>query len=90
MGELDVPAQQLRALIGTRIQHLGLACRLIEVIDDGPAVVLQCEQDRVIQEDQHGAPTRHAPRTFTIPVFTGNRQGLNPDFLDLGLPLTLA
>jgi len=61
----------LRELIGSNVRHHGIKFVIIEILEDGPALVLQdCEHHTTIQADQHGEAHRRVPktRTVTIPV----------------------
>ncbi len=83
-----VTVEQLRALIGERVRYLGRAWEIVEVLEDGPALVLQDVSHKVIQPDQHGEAHRRVPTTVTIPIFAPDGASLNPVFqsLDLVLP----
>ncbi len=76
---------QLRGMIGTEVRHRGMTCRVIEVLEDGPALVLQNVNQRSLQADQFGEPHRHVPDTYTVPVLGADRRFLHPDFLLLDL-----
>jgi len=77
----------LRACIGRELEFEGHRCRVIEVLEDGPALVLSCETAApVIQPNQHGDATRRVPRTRTVPVLNVEGTALNPDFAALRLP----
>ena len=59
----------LRNLIGTRARYHGTLFEIIEVLEDGPALVLQdCEKHTTIQADQHGEAHRRVPQTMTLPI----------------------
>jgi hypothetical protein len=68
----------LRRLIGQQITHNNKLCRLIEVIDDGPYLVFQCQTDKKIQHDQHGNANRRALPTFTIHCLNERKSDLHP------------
>lgn len=77
---------QLRQFIGREVEFQGQTCCVIEVLEEGPALVLSCTHGaKVIQPNQHGDAARRVPRTCSIPVFTQDRQHLHPDFMSLGL-----
>lgn len=77
----------LRACIGRELEFEGHQCRVIEVLEDGPALVLSCETAAtVIQPNQHGDATRRVPRTRTVPMLNAEGTALNPDFVALKLP----
>lgn len=74
---------ELRMLIGRGVQWHGVRCEVVEVLDDGPALVLRSEDAaRHIQGDRHGEAVRRAPDTFEVPVLddAGNA---HPDFVQL-------
>ncbi len=80
----------LRALLGTEVFHQGVRCRLFEVLDDGPFLILEdCEQNMTIQENQYGGLWRRVPQRYTIPVMSAGRCELHPQFVALKLPLSL-
>ncbi len=72
---------KLEGLIGLELEFLGEVCQVIEVLEEPPALVLQCSwEDTVIQSTQFGDANRRVPRTITIPVFRSDGSGLHPDF----------
>lgn len=74
---------ELRLLIGRHVQWHGVRCEVVEVLDDGPALVLRSEDaDRQIHGDRHGEAVRRAPDTFEVPVLDGAGNA-HPDFLQL-------
>lgn len=78
----------LRALLGTEVMHQGVRCRLLEVLDDGPLLILEdCEENTTIQENQYGGLWRRVPRVYTIPVMASGTCQLHPQFVALDLPL---
>lgn len=61
----------LRDLIGRYAELHDTRCEIIEVLEDGPALVLQdCEHHTSIQADQHGEAHRRVPKTRTIIIPT--------------------
>lgn len=77
--------EQLHGLIGRRVTHHGVNCQIIEILDDGPALVLaDCEANTTIQPDQMGDAHRRVPTTFTIPVLA-EADEFHPAFLRLEL-----
>jgi len=59
----------LRDLIGTRALYNGILFEIIEVLEDGPSLVLQdCEKHTTIQADQLGEAHRRVPQTMTLPI----------------------
>lgn len=72
-------------MIGLRVQHDGILCQVIEVLEDGPSVVLMDVRRDTIQANQFGGPGRWVPETYTVPVLTADRSALHPAFLQLDL-----
>lgn len=82
---IDLSLEQLRGMIGVRVRHHGEEWRVVEVLEDGPSLVLEsCSSARVIQPDRHGGGGRRVPEHTTVPVLEDGRR-LHPDFLDLEL-----
>ncbi len=77
--------EQLRGMIGVRVEYEGVACKVIEVLEDPPAIVLQCIDASCIQLNQHGDPTRRVPQTYTVPVLNENQKEWHTAFLSLDL-----
>jgi hypothetical protein len=76
----------LRGLIGQELEYQGIRWRIIEILDEGPQIVLaHAERDNVIQTDQYGQPTRRGREVRSIPLGAE----LEDDFhLPLGAVLT--
>ena len=89
MKQLDdqlIRAENLSELIGLKVKHQGSYWEIIEILEDGPALVLRdCEMHTVIQADQHGEAHRRVPSTVTIPLFEQDGNELNPALLNLDL-----
>lgn len=86
IGDNAIPLEHLRELIGLKVRHQGSQWEIIEVLEDGPALVLRdCEMHTVIQADQHGEAHRRVPNTTTIPLFDQDGVDLNPALLNLDL-----
>jgi len=69
MKNTDTKVDDLRNLIGTRARYQGSLFEIIEVLEDGPALVLQdCDKHTIIQADQHGEAHRRVPQTMTLPI----------------------
>ena len=86
MSEIIITLDQLRSMIGLRLMHQGTACQVIEVLEDGPSLVLQSLNEApTIQPNQHGEATRRTPVTYTIPVLNHEKTELHPQFLALDL-----
>ncbi|MFA5626807.1 MAG: hypothetical protein WCX90_00190 [Thiohalomonadaceae bacterium] len=75
---------QLSRLVGQPTIHNGASCHVIEVLAEGPTLVLQddgCNTE--IQDNRFGEPNRSVPRTYIVPLLEGEE--LNPDFILLNL-----
>lgn len=76
----------LHNLIGHEVRYQGRTCRIIEVIEDIPALILQQQQPNAsIQPDQHGEARRKVPDTITLPVIDRESGALHPAFSDLNI-----
>ena len=82
---LPITVNELRAMIGMDVTFRGQHARVIEVLEDGPSLVLQAIGSGVIQSNVHGHPTRRSPETMTVRVLSENGTALHKDFLDLDL-----
>lgn len=51
---------------------------LIEVMDDGPYLVFQCQTKKEIQSDQHGNAQRKSLPTYTIHCLNELKDDLHP------------
>ena len=75
----SVQTEQLRQLIGAQVRYLGVRWEIIEILEDGPALVLSdCEHHTVIQPDQHGEAHRRVPSTLTVPLYSHDGHDINP------------
>ena len=82
--DIEQLQKTLQSLIGRRLTHGGAAYIIIEVLEKGPQLVLQCDAgDAAIQADQFGGATRRVPRTITVPVVDTDGIHFHPDFLAL-------
>jgi hypothetical protein len=69
----------LNGAIGRTAIIEGRRIRVIDVLAEGPALVLEDRDEKaVVQTDLHGHPQRRAPSTATIPVTSPVRPGLHP------------
>ncbi len=82
---LPITVTELRAMIGMDVVYHGQHARIIEVIEEGPGLVLQSTDSDVIQSNMLGHPTRRSPETITVRVLSENGSALHKDFLDLDL-----
>lgn len=86
MSKIIITLEQLRSMIGLRLWHQGILCQVIEVLEDGPSLVLQSLKEApTIQPNQHGEATRRTPVTYTVPVLNNDKTELHPQFLALDL-----
>ena len=77
---------RLRSLIGRQVHHQGQLCQIIEILEDGPALILQeIAQHPTIQPDQHGEAHRRVPATITVPVLDKDGTHYSRDFAALNL-----
>lgn len=75
----SIEPAKLKQLLGRHFVYRGISCRVIEVLDDESALVLQdCADPRSIQINQYGEPSRRAPRVFTVPLFNIRGDDFNP------------
>lgn len=75
--------KQLHNLIGLQITHDDKPCVLIEVMDDGPYLVFQCQSGKEIQCNQHGNANRKSSPTFTIHCLNDVKSDLHPVLKEL-------
>lgn len=83
---ITLTMEQLRRLIGSRVKYDDSLCEVIEILEDGPALILQyIEEHMVIQADQHGEAHRRVPTTVTVPILNADGHHFHPSFLHLNL-----
>lgn len=76
--------EDLRPLIGQRIRGGKCVYTIVEVLDEGPSVILESESRfKIIQENQHGIPSRRSRHTITMPVLSPDGRDWNPALKDL-------
>ena len=81
--------QQIERLLGRQLIYQGALCEIIEILGEGPRLVLQdCQPHSVIQADQFGDARRWVPRTYTVALYNIRRDGLNPALANLTKFLT--
>lgn len=71
-------ANTLHSLIGLEFNQQDKQCTLIEVIEDGPWLVVQCESEKTIQPNQHGNANRRSHPTYTIHCLNEFKTDLHP------------
>lgn len=83
MSGPPVDLTQLRGRIGSLVEHQGVICRIVEVLEQEPALVLATVHEDHIQTDQFGNPKRRTPTTFTVPVLSADGASHHIAFLAL-------
>jgi hypothetical protein len=83
--KLPITVDELRKMIGISVHYRGFSGSIVEVLEDGPSLVLQCMGNNSIQHNLHGHPTRRSPETITVRVLSENGKSLHRDFLELEL-----
>ncbi len=84
--KLPISVKELRAMIGMNVVYQGNQGTIIEVLEDGPSLVLNTKDTTgSIQRNLHGHPTRVSPHTLTVRVLSENGTALHKEFLDLDL-----
>ena len=84
MSELLISLKQLRGMIGISLFYNNKPCQVIEVLEDGPSLVLQYLESN-IQQNQHGNAHRRVPETICIPILSKDKKQLSDLFLSLDL-----
>lgn len=85
MARIEISIDYLREMIGATVIHEGTHCKVVEVIEEGPHIVLVDLNVDAIQSDQYGSPHRRVPRTYLIPVHSEEPGCLHPDYQALVL-----
>ena len=67
----------LRALVGETVEYRDRRLRIIDVLGEGPSLVL-ADQGTEIQADLHGDPRRRVQRTLTIRALDDSGEHLAP------------
>ncbi len=84
MNRIVYTTEQIRSMIGLRVFFEENHCQIIEILDDGPLLVLQTLEHRSsIQADQHGEAHRKVPKTYTIPILSPDHMEFSGEFLTL-------
>lgn len=85
MTGISITIEQLRSMIGVHVWHEGVRCEVLEVLEDGPTLILVSIDGDTIQADQFGNPSRRVPTTHTVPVVGSDGATLHPAFVALDL-----
>ncbi|MCW8841496.1 MAG: hypothetical protein OQK96_11080, partial [Gammaproteobacteria bacterium] len=74
---------ELQRLIGQTVNHYGTSCRVVELLENEPALVLEvCHARSSLQETQYGDPGRRVAEIVTIPLFAEpGSAALHPELL---------
>ena len=83
MTNISISIEELRGMIGITVCHEGTHCKVVEVIEDGPHLILVDLDLDSIQPDQFGSPHRRVPQTYMIPVLSDETDELHPTYLAL-------
>ncbi len=80
---------QLRRYIGQTVQHNGIDCTIVEVLEEPLSLILQATGPPTeIQQSQFGKPHRRVIPIFTLPCLCEEGGiALHPQLLALGLNL---
>ena len=84
MSEIVISLNQLRGMIGIKLNYNNKACQVVEVLEDGPSLVLQYFENN-IQNNLHGNAHRLVPETFCVPILSRDKTELSEVFLSLDL-----
>ena len=84
MSSLHITTEKLHDMIGLKVRHEGVVCCVVEIIDEGPSLVLERrDQHLSIQPDQFGEAHRRVPQTFTISILSSESTEFSISFLNL-------
>lgn len=78
---MDRLLREMQKLIGRQIHFEGCHCEIIEVLAEGPAVVLLKYQASEIQANLFGEAQRRAPGTYTLPLCSRETHDIHPVIL---------
>lgn len=77
---------QLSSLRGRLVRFQGMECRLVDVVDTPPMVVLQrLHGEGAIHTDSYGHPVTLGPGFIDVPIFATDGE-LSPEFRMILLP----
>lgn len=68
-------------LIGRRAEYAGDPYMVIDILPEGPQLVLQHLYEQTIQSDRQGHPYRRAPATLCLSIY--DEEGRPNELLDL-------
>lgn len=85
MSRIELSLEQLHGMIGVAVKYRGEAWRVVEVLEDGPSLVLEADVSRDIQGDAHGRARRHVRENVEIAILGPDHTRLSLEFLDLDI-----
>ncbi len=68
----------LTDLIGKTLELEGMPCQVIDVLNEGPSIVLHMHNVYEIQSNQYGEAQRRVPKIRTIPLLSDGNKTLHP------------
>ncbi len=90
MVATPLTSNHLRNLIGHAVEFRGRRLRIVEVLEDGPSLVLeQAQGTGSIHGNQYGEVGRRSPDTWTLQVFASDGVTLNPLIAELRLDVLI-
>jgi len=78
---MDRLLHEMQKLIGRHIRYEGCHCEIIEILAEGPAVVLHKYTTSEIQPNLFGEAQRRAPGTYTLPLYSRETHDIHPVIL---------
>ncbi len=75
----------LRKLIGGRVRYLGQIYQIVEILEDGPTLILQNDTGNTIQADQMGEAHRRVPESVEVALTLTESGSVDIENLDLEL-----
>ncbi len=78
MSLQSLPLSRLRQCIGRSLEIQGRRCQVIDILEDGPQMVIQVIGEVSIQADQWGEAHRRTPETFSMVVYDEATGRINP------------
>mgnify|MGYP000568952745 CR=1 FL=1 len=86
METLPISLAQLQGMIGMHLRWRAVDYAVVEVLEDGPALVAQSlAANTTIQGDMHGRARREVQQVVVIPVLNLDKTLLHPEFLEIEL-----
>jgi len=86
MEKLPISLSQLQGMIGMYLRWRGVDYAVVEVLEDGPALVAQSlAASTAIQGDVHGRARREVQQVVIIPVLSPDKTLLHSEFLEIEL-----